>query len=135
MSVKFCITTLGLILNIATNALAQPTHFPLLGQTHACMPTGNGIGQINLGGHTCVSAWPSYQQRFSNGFWNKQCPVGTQLTGLSQIACSDVLRPDGRPQANFVANGCCMSADLNKVESTPPLPSKVKVPKRAHNAG
>lgn len=101
-------------------AQAQVNAYPNLGQTQGCTSSGRLAGQINMGGQSCASGWPAYQQRFASGFWGNRCHAGEQLTGLYNIRCTDVVRADGRPQANFVASGCC-SLDAAAVSAAPAL--------------
>lgn len=93
----------------STLGFAQVNSYPNLGQNPSnAAPAVRNAGQINMGGQSCASGWGQYQQRFASGFWADRCQPGQQLVGLHNVSCTDVVRPDGRPQANYVANGSCV---------------------------
>lgn len=111
---------------------AQPYHYPNLGQSDACAGISPRAGQINYSGRTCAQAWPAYKQRFNAGQMISGCPSGLPAIGITNVRCDEIVLPDGRPQANYQATGCC-ALPPGGVVSMPPDVVVASPPQMTYN--
>lgn len=125
----FTLSSLALAASVAS---AQPTLHSVqpLGNNQACAAISPQAAQSNIGGQTCASALAGYIDRFNTGKFqiNRGCPAGTTLSGFSNITCQDIIQPNGRPQANFNGQGCCVAPQVGQYAPVPPPPQMTPTP-------